>query len=114
MIYPDKDWKDAVFHEDHIFPKSLFSVRDLKKRGYDDATIETFLASYNQIPNLQLLTETENLTKNAAPFDDWITTREEPFRKRHLIPDVADLGMDGFAEFFAARRALMKDALGRI
>ena len=22
LLYPDRDWKDAVFHEDHIFPKS--------------------------------------------------------------------------------------------
>ena len=40
LLYPDRDWRDSVFHEDHIFPKSEFSVRGLKKRGYDDATVE--------------------------------------------------------------------------
>ena len=29
LLYPDRDWKDAVFHEDHIFPQSEFSVRGL-------------------------------------------------------------------------------------
>jgi len=31
LLYPDRDWKDAVFHEDHIFPKSEFQLRALKK-----------------------------------------------------------------------------------
>jgi len=30
LLYPDRDWKDAVFHEDHIFPQSEFQVRALR------------------------------------------------------------------------------------
>ena len=111
LLYPDRDWKDATFHEDHIFPKSLFSVRELKKRGYDDARVGRYLAIFNQIPNLQLLTEAENLRKNAEPFVTWITTREEAFRERHLIPKLSSLGMDSFAEFAEARRELVKETL---
>ena len=111
LLYPDRDWKDAVFHEDHIFPKSEFQVRRLKKRGYDESKVQSYIANYNVVPNLQLLTESENLSKNATPFDEWIQTRDPAFRKRHLIPSLPTYGFDSFAEFLKARRALIKSAL---
>ncbi len=107
LIYPDRDWKDAVFHEDHIFPKSEFQVRLLKKRGYDQSKTDTYMAAYNVLANLQLLTESENLSKNATPFDEWIKTRDSAFRKRHLIPEIADLSFDAFEEFAKARTELI-------
>lgn len=111
LIYPDRDWKNAVFHEDHIFPQSEFQLRTLKKRGYDDATIKTYMANFNYVPNLELLTESENLSKNATPFDVWLQTRDADFRKRHLIPDLPNFGFDFFDEFSKARAALIVKAL---
>lgn len=111
LLYPDRDWKDAVFHEDHIFPQSEFQVRALKKRGYDDAKVQSYMSKYNALPNLQLLTESENLSKNATPFDEWIQTRDGEFRKRHLIPDLPTYGFNSFEEFFKARTALIVSAL---
>lgn len=107
LLYPDRDWKDAVFHEDHVFPKSEFQIRRLKKRGYDDAKVNAYLAQYNTLCNLQLLTDSENLSKNATPFDQWMTTRDEAFRGRHLIPDLKNYGFDSFDEFATARAALI-------
>jgi hypothetical protein len=40
------------------------------------------------LSNLQLLTDSENLSKNATPFEEWIQTRDTTFRKRHLIPEL--------------------------
>ncbi len=111
LIYPDRDWKDAVFHEDHIFPQSEFQLRLLKRRGYDDAKIQTYMSKYNTLPNLQLLTDSENLSKNATPFDDWIKTRDIDFRKRHLIPVLDDYGFDYFDEFSIIRRNQIVKAL---
>jgi hypothetical protein len=111
LLYPDRDWKDAVFHEDHIFPQSEFQVRALKKRGYDDAKVQSYMSKYNVLPNLQLLTESENLSKNATPFDEWIQTRDAEFRTRHLIPDQPTYGFDSFEEFFNARTALIVSSL---
>lgn len=111
LLYPDRDWKDAVFHEDHIFPKSEFKVRLLKKRGYDETQVQSYNAKYNVLANLQLLTDSENLSKNATPFDEWIKTRDEAFRKRHLIPDMTSYGFDLFEDFFIARKALIVERL---
>jgi hypothetical protein len=114
LLYPNRDWKDAVFHEDHIFPQSEFQVRALKKRGYDDAKVQSYMSKYNALPNLQLLTESENLSKNATPFDEWIQTRDAEFRKRHLIPDLPAYGFDSFDDFFNARAALIVSALKKL
>jgi hypothetical protein len=114
LLYPDRDWKDAVFHEDHIFPKSEFQVRSLKKRGYDSVKIDAYTSTYNVLPNLQLLTESENLSKNATPFDEWIKTRDAAFRKRHLIPDIPDLSFDTYLKFTEGRKTLMVKALKKL
>ena len=111
LLYPDRDWRDTVFHEDHIFPQSEFSVRGLKKRGYDDVKVESYLSKYNVLANLELLTDSENLSKNATPFDVWIQTRDEGFRKRHLIPDLPEYDFDSFEEFFNSRKTLIAAAL---
>jgi hypothetical protein len=57
------------------------------------------------------VTDSENLSKNATPFDDWIQTRDANFRKRHLIPDLTNYGFDFFEEFSNARTALIVKAL---
>ncbi len=115
LLYPDRDWKDAVFHEDHIFPKSKFQVRALKKRKYGEAKVRTYMRKHNTLPNLQLLTDSENLAKNATPFEKWIQTRDVNFRKRHLIPDLNGVySFDAFDDFWKARAALITRALKKI
>jgi hypothetical protein len=114
LLYPDRDWKDAVFHEDHIFPQSEFGVRALRNRGYDEATVQAYLSGYNILPNLQLLTESENLAKNATPFHGWIHTRDAAFRARHLIPDMPDYGFDHFLQFHKFRSELIGSRLRQL
>jgi hypothetical protein len=111
LLYPDRDWKDAIFHEDHIFPQSEFQVRTLKKRGYDDDKVATYVAMYNTLSNLQLLTDSENLSKNATPFETWIQTRDTAFRRRHLIPELETLSFDYFVKFSKEREGLIRAAL---
>ena len=115
LLYPDRDWKDAVHHEDHIFPKSQFRVGALKKRGYDEAKVQSYMSKCNTLPNLQLLTDSENLSKNAKPFEEWIQTRDTAFRSRHLIPDLDDTyGFDTFGEFWKSRAALIRAVLSKL
>lgn len=114
LLYPDRDWKDAVFHQDHIFPQSEFQIGTLRKRGYDDAKIQSYQSAYNLVPNLQLLTDAENLSKNATPFADWIRTRDPAFRKRHLIPDLPAYDFDSFGGFVKARTDLIVAVLKQL
>jgi len=114
LLYPDRDWKDAVFHEDHIFPQSEFQVRSLKKRGYDDAAVQSYMSKHNVVANLELLTDSENLSKNATPFDEWLKTRDEAFRTRHLIPALSNYSFDAFEEFSKGRTELIVAALKKL
>jgi hypothetical protein len=114
LLYPDRDWKDNIYHEDHIFPKSEFSVRSLTKRGYDARKIAEYQKYYNTIANLQLLTASENIAKNASPFDEWLPTRDSNFKERHLIPSVSSYSLDNFLEFVDSRKLVIKDKLKRI
>jgi hypothetical protein len=63
LLYPDRDWKDSLYHEDHIYPKSEFTTAKLRARGYDDKKMEEYRKYYNTMLNLQLLTDSENLEK---------------------------------------------------
>lgn len=114
LLYQDRDWKDTLFHEDHVFPISGFSVRALRKRGYNDERIQRYIDAANTVLNLELLTDSENLSKNATPFDSWITTRDAGFKKRHLIPDLKSYDPDAFDEFVAARREILVKQLKTI
>ena len=111
LIYPGRDWKDKTFNEDHIYPQASFRTKELRKRGLSDEVIEQYQSVYNSIANLELLEESENKSKNATPFDEWIKSRDANFKTRHLIPEMEDYGYDHFMEFIEARRELIKEAI---
>lgn len=111
LLYPDRDWKDAVYHEDHIFPESEFKIGALKKRGYDERKVAAYLSRFNTLCNLQLLTDSENLAKNATPFDVWLPTRDDAFRSRHRIPPMVDYKFDHFEDFCNGRTDLIRGVL---
>lgn len=111
LLYPERDWKDNVYHEDHIFPKSEFATKLLTKRGYDAAKIAEYQKHFNTIANLQLLTDKENLEKNANPFDEWLSTRDAHFKKRHSIPELPSYGFDDFLAFVDERRKGISEKL---
>lgn len=111
LIYPDRDWKDNSYHEDHIFPKSMFTSAKLKGRGYNDSQIAEYQQFFNTTLNLQLLAGSENIEKSAAGFDSWITTRDNNFKVRHKIPTLASYDFDNFIEFVSERKAMLKAKL---
>jgi hypothetical protein len=114
LLYPDRDWRDAIFHEDHIYPQAEFGVRSLKNHGYDEAKVQAYMSKYNTLANLELLTKSENLSKNASPFEQWIKTRYAKCGKQHLIPYLDSYNLDFFEEFIEARTALIKERLTRL
>jgi Protein of unknown function DUF262 len=107
LLYPDRDWKDTTFHQDHIFPASEFATRALRKHGYDDEKIHRYQSVFNTVVNLELLTDTENFSKNATPFQDWILSRDGGFKGRHLIPPMKSYDLEAYDEFVDSRRKLL-------
>jgi hypothetical protein len=111
LLYPDRDWKDKTFHEDHIFPKSEFTTAKLKARGYNEQKVSEYQKYYNTISNLQLLTDSENHEKNYTDFALWINTRDDNFKDRHTIPHIDTYLFDNFLVFIQERQKLIANKL---
>ena len=107
LLYPNRDWKDNKYHEDHIFPKSEFSVAKLKRRGYEQEKIDEYRKYFNSMLNLQLLTDSENLEKSSKSFDSWFSARDTNFKSRHKIPTIDSYNFDNFLDFIEERKKLI-------
>jgi uncharacterized protein with ParB-like and HNH nuclease domain len=116
-IYTHLDFKNK-FHQDHIFPKKLFTPSRLKRRNIPSSKIEFFLEHYNRIGNLQLIEGIPNQEKSAKEFGDWIreayktNDKRKAYMERHFIPDV-DFSLENFQEFIEEREALLLGQLSK-
>lgn len=114
LIYPTLDFRNK-FHQDHIFPKKLFTKKRLQKKNVPEDKIEFYLNKFNSIANLQLLEGVPNQEKSGKDFSDWMAEKypNEPERKhymeKHYIPDV-EADVANFEEFILRREQLLIDA----
>ena len=105
MLYPDLDYRNNNFHQDHLHPASAYNdleEKDKEKYGWQ---------VYNSILNLQMLDANENESKNAKPLEKWVSeqTRNKDMRKfmeDHLIPDT-DLSLSNFSDFIEKRKVML-------
>jgi uncharacterized protein with ParB-like and HNH nuclease domain len=118
IIYPSFDFKNK-FHQDHIFPKKLFTRKRLEKIKLDEENIEYYMGNYNYLANLQLLSGIPNQEKSGKDFKRWLLDtypdKEErkAYMKTHYIPDV-ELSFDNFEEFIEERTKLIIAAFKKI
>jgi uncharacterized protein with ParB-like and HNH nuclease domain len=111
LLYPDRDWKDNKYDEDHIFPRSEFTTAKLKQRGYDQGKIQKYQKYFNCVINLELLTHSENIEKRAEKPESWLVSRDKEFKERHTIPILISYEFDNFLEFVAERKELLQKKL---
>lgn len=103
VLYPWADLKN-VFHIDHIYPKSQFTERRLKKKGVASDAMEFYMNNVNYLGNLQLLDGTQNKEKNDSDFDVWLadnykdSSKLKDYKEKNYIPDVS-LAFTNFEEF---------------
>jgi hypothetical protein len=110
MLYPDLDYKNNNFHQDHLHPQALYdklSDEDKAKYGWE---------TYNSILNLQMLDANENMSKNAMPLNDWVekeTQGIDPkrFLDSHLIPSNISLDLANFSRFIDVRKHILIEKL---
>jgi hypothetical protein len=107
------------FHEDHIFPKTVFTERKLKKIGLSDDKIEFYLNNFNCLANLQLLEGIKNQEKSKIPFDIWIDEKypkvidKKAYMERNYIPDIS-FEVDNFKLFIDKRKELIRKKLKNV
>lgn len=118
FIYPSLDFRNK-FHQDHIFPKKLFTRARLAKRGIAEDQIDFYLDNYNYLANLQLLEGVPNQEKSGKDFLEWLTQKypnsndRKAYMDRHYIPDV-DLSLENFKQFIQERKKLIADAFSNL
>jgi hypothetical protein len=118
FIYPSLDFRNK-FHQDHIFPKKLFTRKRLEKHGISAEDIEFYLDNYNYLANLQLLEGVPNQEKSGKEFDIWIKEKypnkmdRKAYMERHYIPDI-DLTLENFRQFIEEREKLIVAAFKKL
>ena len=119
LLYPVVDLRTVKFHIDHIFPKSRFSSKRLRKADVSEDDIPGFQDRADRLPNLQLLVGEKNESKSDKLPKQWMVetfgAKATEYAKRHDLGEVpAD--MTGFNAFYEARRdrllAKLRELLG--
>ncbi|MCX5618554.1 DUF262 domain-containing protein [Bombella sp. TMW 2.2543] len=114
FLYPTLDFRNK-FHQDHIFPKKMFTKKRLLEAGIKDDEIDFFMAKFNSLANLQLLEGIPNQEKSDKDFDTWLANKypleadRRDYRAKHYIPDI-DLSFANFREFIEQREKLLTNA----
>lgn len=118
LLYPWLKF-DQHFHIDHIYPRSMFTPRELGKHGIPEDQWDLYEANANSLANLQLLQGLPNQEKSDKEFEAWLqstnTTRPEldSYYTNHLIPEV-DLSFNNFPQFIAEREKLIMQRLAEL
>ena len=119
FLYPSLVFRNK-FHQDHIFPKKLFTAKRLEKRGIREEDIEFYLNNYNYLANIQLLEGVPNQEKSGTDFDVWIKEKypnrddRKAYMKTNYIPDDVDLSLGNFKEFIEKREELIVSKFKRL
>lgn len=116
LLYPGLDLT-RDFHEDHIFPRSLFTRTRLRRAGIAEAKIDDYQQRMDALPNLQLLPGLPNVQKQAKLPAEWLQgphfTSDE-MRNRYLAENdlnALPLQVESFLEFWDGRRQLIEGRL---
>ncbi len=118
FLYPSLDFRNK-FHQDHIFPKKIFTPKQLMRRGINDDDIDFFINNYNYLSNIQLLEGIPNQEKSSKDFDQWIKEKypnkndRKTYMEKHFIPDI-DLSITNFRNFVIERGKLLVAAFRKL
>jgi hypothetical protein len=118
MLYPWLKF-DQHFHIDHIFPRSMFTLKKLHKLNIPEDQWHKWLEHKDDLANLQFLQGKQNQNKADKEFEEWLCeSQPEPlelkvYKEQHMIPDV-DLSFENFPEFLEARTEIIKRKLNEL
>ena len=117
VLYPFVDLQNNKFHIDHMFPKSRFSSRQLRRAGVPEGDIAEFQDRADRLPNLQLLAGDVNQSKSDMLPRQWIARFDaraaREYAEHHDLGEVpADI--TGFNAFYEARRDRLLGRLRRL
>lgn len=118
LLFPFVDTSRHHFHIDHVFPRKRFSKAQLRRAGIADAEHDDFMDRRDRLANLQLLEGKDNIRKSEKLPACWINEtmnaeERENYSRLHRLGTVP-VEMNGFREFYDARRRALLAEIGRI
>lgn len=112
LLYDRTNWGTFEHHQDHIFPRSLFTDEKLGAAGVPPEKWDRYRELRDRLGNLELLLAHENEEKSNKDFGEWLQTRDQAFKQMHLIPEDDDLlVLENFENFIEVRETLIQDRL---
>ena len=116
LLYPGLNY-NFKYHQDHIHPHSLFKKKNMRKLGFSEEQIESYLGQCNGLANLQLLEATQNIQKNDKSFAEWLqlshpdSKDKNSYLRQHYIGTDESLAFEDFLKFVTNRRKKLKAQL---
>ena len=117
LLFPFVDTANNQFHIDHIYPRTQFYQRRLRKTFSKDE-IEEYQSLKERLANLQLLEGTLNQEKSGLLPSEWMKRAfksrndREAYMSRHLL-DGIEADISGFKDFYLGRRQRLIEHLTR-
>ncbi len=115
LLYPHLNYSQSKFHQDHIHPSARFDKANFDSINLGEEDRIKWVMMKDQLPNLQFMEASNNMSKNDTSFYDWLMKKDEISRKHfcqiNYIPADADIHFADFERFFFNRKELLKKEL---
>lgn len=113
LLYPQLRYGQVKFHQDHIHPDSFFTNAKLKELNLSKDEIVKWRDKKDRLPNLQILEERDNQSKNKTEFKTWLNIIEnkgadkQKYIADNYIPLNTSYDIKNFNEFYMERRKIL-------
>ena len=113
LLYPQLRYGQVKFHQDHIHLDSFFTNAKLRELNLSKDEIVIWRDKKDRLPNLQLLEERDNQSKNKTEFKTWLDIVEnkgvdkQKYIADNYIPLNTSYDIKNFNEFYMERRKIL-------
>jgi uncharacterized protein with ParB-like and HNH nuclease domain len=118
LLYPHLRFQDQAFDQDHIHPAAGFKKENLFKIGIPEEQHQYWLDYRDTVPNLQLLNDRWNKSKNATPLKIWMESLDESVQRTlkvdNYFPDDVRLEFCNFMSFYEKRKEILLNQLFQV
>lgn len=115
LYFIGRDWidKNISYEQDHLHPESRFS--EPKPFSISIEEWKNWYINRNRLPNIQLLDEFENKSKNNRRLIDYCNDMNDEQKKiffeQAMIPQDTSLEIESFGEFYEKRKNILKEKI---
>lgn len=115
LYFIGRNWlnKNTNYEQDHLHPESRFIETKPFSISIEDWKL--WYNNRNRLPNLQLLDNLENKSKNNRRLIDYCNNmtneQKQEFYEKSIIPQDISLEFDNFGEFYEKRKLLLKEKI---